>query len=76
MKRFVRFLCRHEYYLDDIHRFDDELVAGLCHKCGGVFTANCGLNLNGSLIGFKLKPCPTCRQPWDGITAGKKEGAS
>lgn len=63
MNWFRRFItCQHRYYNDDIHRFNDSLVAGLCHKCNGVLTANCGLDLPGNLCGPRPAPCPTCGQ--------------
>lgn len=52
--------CSHEYYLQDLHRFDDETVVGKCSKCGGVFSAAYGLALPGKLVGYRYIPCKTC----------------
>jgi hypothetical protein len=54
------FFSPHKFYLDDLHRFDDETVVGVCHKCRRAFVATCGLNLPGVLDGRKPAPCPTC----------------
>lgn len=54
------FPCRHRFDIADLHRFSDEIVAGLCWKCNKLFTASCGLNLPGSLEQRPQKKCPTC----------------
>lgn len=59
MKLF-RLACSHEFYLQDIHRFNDETVVGLCLKCDGVFRAAYGLALPGQLVGYRKKPCAVC----------------
>lgn len=51
----------HEFYLDDLHRFDEQIVVGICHKCRKPFLADCGLHLPGQLIGRKPLPCETCQ---------------
>lgn len=50
----------HRFYLDDLHRFDDSTVVGMCHRCRRAFIAFCGLDLPGRLWGFKPKQCPSC----------------
>ena len=50
--------CSHRVYLTDLHRFSDNCVAGLCHKCEAVLTAEYGAKL--PLDGDRPKRCETC----------------
>ncbi len=52
--------CAHKFDSCNLHRFDDDTVAGQCWKCKKVFTASCGLNLPGTLACAPHIPCPTC----------------
>jgi hypothetical protein len=54
------FPCAHRFDSHELHRFTDEIVAGLCWKCDRVFTANCGLHLPGQLQERPKVCCPRC----------------
>ena len=54
-------LCQHRFDACNLHRFDDETVAGQCWKCKKVFTALCGLDLPGVLQCAPHLECPTCK---------------
>jgi hypothetical protein len=51
-KRRAQKRCRHKFdYMREMTGRDWEgNVSCRCHKCGGVFKADCGLNLPGTLI--------------------------
>jgi len=53
-------VCQHKFDACNLHRFSDEVVAGMCWKCNKVFTATCGLNLPGRLECAPHLTCPTC----------------
>lgn len=52
---------RHRFYVDDLHRFDDETVVGVCHRCRRAYVAHCGLDLPGVLDGLRPATCVTCK---------------
>jgi hypothetical protein len=52
-------VCAHVFDSCNLHRFRDDVVAGMCWKCEKVFTAPYGLALPGTL-GCKAIQCPTC----------------
>lgn len=60
MRWLRQLLCAHKFDCRELHRFDDDTVAGQCWKCNGVFAANCGLHLPGALQGRADLLCPTC----------------
>jgi hypothetical protein len=53
--------CVHKFDACNLHRFSDDVVAGMCWKCNKVFTADCGLHLPGSLQCAPSVECPTCK---------------
>lgn len=55
------FPCAHKFDVCNLHRFSDDVVAGMCWKCGKVCTASCGLALPGTLECAPRIPCPTCK---------------
>lgn len=47
-------MCRHEFYIDDLSgRNAAGDVHCPCHKCGRVLKADCGLHLDGRLVGYR-----------------------
>lgn len=49
--------CSHAFYYEDIEVMEDgtadRYVKGICHKCRGIFTADYGLALPGSIDGYR-----------------------
>lgn len=49
--------CSHGFFYEDIEVMEDNTpdryVKGCCHKCRGIFTADYGLALPGTLDGYR-----------------------
>lgn len=49
--------CHHGFFFEDIEIMErgtaDQYVTGCCHKCRGIFTADYGLALPGSIDGYR-----------------------
>jgi hypothetical protein len=67
-------LCNHSYFIEELHRFNDDVVAAPCFKCGTILSADCGLNIDAK-IERRDQWCQTCKQKLPNILTPPTDGS-